>query len=507
MDSFDVVVVGSGSAGAVIARRLVDAGVEVCVLEAGPMDDNPAIHDPSRLMELQGSADDWDYVTVPQPGCAGRELHVPRGKVLGGSSSLNGMIYIRGHRLDYDHWAYLGNVGWSYADVLPLFKRSEDFDGGESEYHGVGGELHVMGTYEPHPFHTAVVEAAQEVGIPFNPDHNGAELEGVGFQQLMVKDGRRHSQATAFLRPVLDAPNLTVLTGAYARRLLFEGARCTGVEIARDGGVEEVRARQEVVVSAGTIESPKLLMLSGIGGAEQLRRTGIDVRVDLPGVGENLHDHGLVPLVYASARPMPPTPPGLQPLNTHLFTRSTPGLTVPDLQPLFWNVPLYFPGMSGPADGFTLMSGGPLRPASRGTVRLASADPDDRPLVDVGYLTCGADVDVLERGVELCREIAQAPALAEWHGRELYPGPQVASSGQVRTHIREQLTTYQHVVGTCRMGVDALAVVDPELRVHGVDALRVADASIMPSICSGNTHAASTMIGERAADLVRAALA
>ena len=507
MDTFDVVVVGSGSAGAVVARRLVDAGVEVCVLEAGPTDDNPAIHDPSRLMELQGSADDWDYVTVPQPGCAGRELHVPRGKVLGGSSSLNGMIYIRGHRLDYDHWAYLGNVGWSYADVLPLFKRSEDFDGGESEYHGAGGELHVMGSYEPHPFHAAVVEAAQEVGIPFNPDHNGAELEGVGFQQLMVKDGRRHSQATAFLRPVLDAPNLTVLTGAYARRLLFDGSRCTGVEVARDGAVEEVHARQEVVVSAGTIESPKLLMLSGIGGAEQLRRVGIDVRVDLPGVGENLHDHALVPLVYASARPMPPTPPGLQPLNTHLFTSSKPGLAVPDLQPLFWNVPLYLPGMSGPADGFTLMSGGPLRPASRGTVRLASADPDDRPFVDVGYLTCAADVDVLERGVELCREIAEAPALSEWHGRELYPGPQVASSDQIRAYIREQLTTYQHVVGTCKMGVDALAVVDPELRVHGVDALRVADASIMPSICSGNTHAAATMIGERAADLVRAALA
>ena len=245
-------------------------------------------------------------------------------------------------------------------------------------------------------------------------------------------------------------------------------------------------------------------MLSGIGGAEQLRAAGVDVRVDLPGVGENLHDHALVPLVYESAKPVPPTPPGLQPLHTHLFTHSKPGLSAPDIQPLFWNVPLYFPGMSGPADGFTLMSGGPLRPAGRGSVKLASADPDDRPLVDVGYLTCEADVDALERGFELCREISEAPALAEWRGQELYPGPEVSSSEQVRAYIREQLTTYQHVVGTCKMGIDALAVVDPELRVYGVEGLRVADASIMPSITSGNTHAPSTMIGERAADLVGA---
>ena len=207
--------------------------------EAGPADDNPAIHDPARLMELQGSTDDWDYVTVPQRGCAGRELHIPRGKVLGGSSSLNGMIYIRGNRLDYDHWAYLGNPGWAYRDVLPIFKRSEDFDGGESEFHGAGGPMHVMGTYEPHPFHAAVVEAAQEVGVPLNRDHNGAEQEGVGFQQLLVKDGQRHSQAVAFLQPVLDAPNLTVLMEAYASRLLFEGTRCTGVEIVRGGAVEQ----------------------------------------------------------------------------------------------------------------------------------------------------------------------------------------------------------------------------------------------------------------------------
>ena len=504
--SYDVVVVGSGSAGSVIARRLVDAGVSVCLLEAGGVDDNPAIHDPRRVMELQTSPDDWDYVTVPQPGCAGRELHIPRGKVLGGSSAINGMIYIRGHRLDYDHWAYLGNAGWSYEDVLPVFKRSEDFDGGESTYHGAGGELRVQASYEPHPFLAAVVAGAQEAGVPFNPDHNGAELDGVGFAQLMIKDGKRQSQAVAFLRPVADAANLTVQTGAYARRLLVEGGRCVGVEVGRDGQVEQVRAEHEVVVCAGTLESPKLLLLSGIGPAEQLRGHGIGVLVDLPGVGENLHDHGLVPLVYSSARPMPPAVPGLQPLHAHLFARSRPGLAVPDIQPLFFHVPLYFPGMSGPSDGFTLFSG-MIRPASRGSVRLASSDPDVRPLVDPAFLACEADVDALVSGLELCREIAGTSALGEWAGEELYPGPDVRSRERVRAYVRETLTTYQHVVGTCRMGVDGLAVVDPELRVYGVDGLRVADASVMPVVTSGNTHAASTMIGERAADLVRESMA
>jgi choline dehydrogenase len=504
-DRYDVVVVGSGSAGSVIARRLVDTGARVCLLEAGGPDENPAIHDPTRVMELQGSPDDWDYVTVPQAGCGGRELHIPRGKVLGGSSAINGMIYIRGHRLDYDHWAYLGNPGWGYEDVLPLFKRSEDFDGGESEFHGAGGELHVRGSYEPHPFHASVVEAAQEVGVPFNPDHNGAQLEGVGLCQLMIREGNRQSQAVAFLRPVLDAPNLTVLTGAHARRLLVADGRCTGVEIGRGGRLERIGAEHEVVVCAGAVESPKLLLLSGIGGEGQLRRHGLEVVVDLPGVGENLHDHALAPAIFASARPMPPAVRGLQPLHSHLFSSSRPDQVVPDLQPLFFHVPLYFPGMSGPADGFTLLSG-LIRPASRGSVRLASADPDDRPLLDPAFLACDADLDALEVGFGLCREIAASDALAEWSGEELYPGPAVRSRADVREYLRQTLTTYQHVVGSCKMGVDARAVVDPELRVYGVRGLRVADASVMPAVPSGNTHAATTMIGERAADLIRAEL-
>jgi choline dehydrogenase len=317
----------------------------------------------------------------------------------------------------------------------------------------------------------------------------------------MIKDGKRQSQWVAFLQPVAENPNLTVSTDAYARRLLFDGTRCVGVQV----GDAQIRAEQEVIVCAGALESPKLLLLSGIGPAELLRRVGVDVLVDLPGVGENLHDHSLIPAVYAARKPVPPTLPGLTPLHAHLFWRSTPGLVVPDQQPLFFHIPLYFPGMEGPPEGFTLLSG-LIRPAGRGSVRLASADPDVRPLVDPGFLACEEDVESHERGLELVQEIGASSAVAEWDPVELYPGAGVRSRTAVRDYIRQTATTYQHVVGTCRMGVDTFAVVDPELRVYGVEGLRVVDASVMPAVPSGNTHAPTTMIAERASDLVRAAL-
>jgi choline dehydrogenase len=498
----DVIVVGSGSAGAVVARRLVDAGAAVVVLEAGGPDDNPALHEPSRLFELWDGEQDWGYRTVPQAACAGRELHWPRGKVLGGSSALNGMIYLRGHRGDFDTWAYLGNDGWGYEEVLPLFKRSEDFDRGASAYHGAGGPLHVLSRYEPHPFHAAVVAAAQEAGIPFNDDHNGESLDGVGFAQLNIKDDVRHGTATAFLAPVAGAPNLDVLTGARARRLLFEGGRCAGVEIEREGAVERIRAEQEVVVCGGTVESPKLLLLSGIGAADELGRLGIDVVADLPGVGRNLHDHVLCPVIHGASRTVPPAQPGLQALHSHLFARSRSGLPGPDLQPLFFHLPLYLEGMEGPPDGYTLMAG-IIRPASRGSLRLASADPEAPPLLDPAYLSCDVDVEALVAAVELCREIGRQDALASWRGSELYPGPTVQTASELRDYVRRTAITYHHQVGTCKMGVDEWAVVDPQLRVRGVEGLRVADASVMPFVTSGNTHAATVMIGERASDLVR----
>jgi choline dehydrogenase len=496
-DTYDVIGIGSGSGGAVVARRLVDAGARVCVIEAGELDENPAIHDPARLWELWGSPDDWAYTTVPQRGCNGRTLDIPRGKVLGGSSCLNGMIYIRGHRSDYDAWAAAGCDDWGYDEVLPLFKRSEDFSRGESEYHGVGGLLRVTADYEPHPLLAAVVEAAQEVGIPVNDDHNGATQDGVGYCHLLVKDGVRQSQTVAFLRPVLDAANLTVLTGTRARRLLVEGGRCVGVDI----GGRELRAEQEVVLSAGAIESPKLLMLSGIGPAEELARVGLDVAVDLPGVGENLHDHVLSPVVCSSARPVPPVVPGTTPLHVHLFARSNGDLPAPDTQPLLFHVPAYLPGMEGPPDGFTLL-GALIRPQSRGRLTLTSADPDASPSIDPDYLVEEADVDALVWSLEQVREISRAGALAEWYGEELYPGPGVTTGNDLRNYVRDTAITYHHQVGTCRMGVDELAVVDPQLRVRGIEGLRVADASVMPTVTAGNTHAPTTMIGERAADLV-----
>ena len=497
----DVIVVGSGSGGAVVARRLVDAGADVIIVEAGAPDDNPAIHDPPRLFELWDSEQDWGYRTAPQAACAGRELHWPRGKVLGGSSALNGMIYARGHRSDYDAWAYLGNDGWGYDDVLPLFKRSEDFDRGASAYHGAGGPLHVLSRYEPHPLNAAVVAAAQEAGIAFNDDHNGESLDGVSFCQLNVKDGIRQSTATAFLAPVSGAPNLTVLTRACAQRLLFEGGRCVGVEILRDGVVSQIRAEGEVVVCGGTVESPKLLLLSGIGPAEELAGLAIDVVADLPGVGRNLHDHVLSPVIYGASRPVPPPLPGLQQLHSHLFWRSRPGLPGPDVQPLFFHLPLYLDGMEGPPDGYTLMAG-IIRPASRGSLRLASADPAAPPLIDPDCLSCEVDADALVAAIELCREIGGQAALAEWRGRELYPGPGAGTRQELLDYVRRTAITYHHQVGTCKMGVDADAVVDPQLRVRGIEGLRVADASIMPFVSSGNTHAPTVMIGERAADFV-----
>jgi choline dehydrogenase len=485
----DYVVVGSGSAGSVIARRLVDAGATVTIVEAGGADTNPAIHDPGRVLETWGSVDDWRYLTAPQAHAGGRRLAWPRGKVLGGSSCLNGMIYVRGHRADYDHWAYLGNHGWSWEDVLPLFARVESC-------------VSITSEFERHPLHESFVAGAAEIGVPFNPDYNGAELDGISWFQLCTKNGRRHGTWPAYVGPILGSPSLTVLTGALVTRLLFEGPRCVGVELASS---EQVRADREVIVACGVVESPRLLMLSGIGPVAALRALGVDVLVDLAGVGENLHDHAVVPLVYSVDRPVPPAPPGTWDAQTHVFARSRAGLSGPDLQPLLVARPAYDPTwMEGPADGFTFMPG-IIRPASRGTLRLRSSDPTDELVIDPQYLACDADVEAMLAAVELCRELGRSEPLAGWGARELYPGPAVRTPDDLRGYVRRTVSTYHHQVGTCKMGIDALAVVDPELRVHGVDGVRVADASVMPAVTSGNTHAPAMLIGEKASDLLLAA--
>jgi len=500
----DAIVIGAGSAGAAAARRLVDAGMTVLLLEAGGEDTNEAIHVPARVHELWHSQEDWAYHTTPQEHAAQRALHWPRGKVLGGSSSLNGMIHVRGAPADYDAWAYQGNDGWRWEDVLPVFIAMEDFDRGASPLHGVGGPLHIHTRWEPSPLHRSIEAAAAHVGIARNDDYNGERQEGFSYVQLTVKRNRRQSTAVAYLAPVREHPGLTVLTGAHATRLRLERSRCRGVEFEHGGAVRSARAEHEVVLAAGTIESPRLLMLSGIGPAAQLRALGIDVAADLPGVGENLHDHLLSPVIFSAARTIDAPAPGLWAAESHLFAHSRPGLPVPDIQPIHFSAPMYEPWMEGPPNGFTLL-GGLVRPLSRGRLALRSADPHAQLAIDPRILRCEADLTAIAAAVELCREIGAAPALAAWGVRERYPGPSVAAPADLRDYVRRTAISYHHQVGTCRMGLDAGAVVDPRLRVHGFDGLRVADASIMPAVTTGNTNAAAVMIGERVASFIASA--
>jgi len=527
---FDYLIIGGGSAGCVLAARLSeDPDVTVGLLEAGPSDSSVLIHCPAGLAVLakNGQAN-WKFETTAQPGLNGRKGYQPRGKVLGGSSSVNAMIYIRGQREDYDRWAAQGNPGWSYDELLPYFKRAEDNARGADAFHGTGGPLHVQDLTSPNRLGPIFVEAGRQAGYPVNPDFNGATQEGVGVYQVTHKNGERFSAAKAYLTPNLHRPNLRVFTDAQVARILLDKKRAVGVEFVHEGHLMQLRCAREVLLCAGALQSPQILMLSGIGPHAHLVQNGIATQHDLPGVGQNLHDHiDIVQVVNApqltetfgvSLSGLVRAAKGIFEwrdrrtgmLTTNFaeaggFVKSQPTERTPDLQFHFAIAKLVDHGRA------TVLGHGYschvclLRPLSRGSLTLASKDPFAAPVIDPNFLGERDDMDRLMRGFRLMRTVLQQPALAQLGGRETARSAQAVSDLQVEQFIRENADTVYHPVGTCRMGKGHLNVVDHELRVHGLQGLRVVDASIMPQVVSGNTNAPTIMIAEKAADLIRAA--
>jgi choline dehydrogenase len=532
MDTFDYVIVGAGSAGSVLANRLsADGKYTVCVLEAGPRDWHPFIHIPAGFIKtISDGSINWLYETVPTDWTAGRKIKQPRGKTLGGSSSINGHIYNRGNRLDYDNWAQRGNLGWGYADVLPYFKRSENRIGsGDDIFRGRGGPLTVTDIDWSHPLTDAFIEGCESVGIPKTSDYNGTSQEGVSYSQRTIMGGRRMSVARAFLRPAMANDNLTVITRAHATEVLFQGKRAVGVSYrrgGRSGKLEEVRARREVVLSGGAFNSPQLLQLSGVGDPEFLKSLGIDVKLALKGVGENLRDH-YAPRFTARVKNTDSINErakgfrlfreiikwgasrkgilSLSPTLVYCFWRSNPDIEISDLQMTFTPAS-YKEGVQSELDDFPGMTiaAWQQRPESSGYVRAASADPFEKPIINPRYLENPMDQKVILSGMKLARSLLQTKPLQKYFDHEVYPGADVQSDEDLMQVAKERGTTTFHPCGSCKMGpdTDPAAVVDDQLRVRGVDGLRVVDASIMPMIPSANLNAPTIMIAEKASDMI-----
>jgi choline dehydrogenase len=518
---YDYIIIGAGSAGCVLANRLSeDPTVKVLLLEAGCRDTRKEIHIPLAFSKLFKGPCDWTYFTEPESQLGNRSLYWPRGKVLGGSSSINAMIYIRGNHADYDQWRDMGNPGWGYADVLPYFKKSEKQERGASEYHGASGPLCVSDLRTVNPLSEAFVAAGEEAGLQRNPDFNGAAQDGVGFYQVTQSKGQRHSAAAAFLHAVASRKNLTVRTETHVFGIYFEGKRAAVVSFQQGNNSMQERAEREIILCAGAIGSPQLLMLSGVGAAEHLNHFNVPVTCDLPGVGKNLQDHPACATVYECTKPISlasaETFSNLMrymiskkgPLTSNVaeagaFVKTSARAQIPDLQFHFgvgYFVEHGFQQIKGHA--FTM---GPtlLHPFSRGDIRLRSSNPLDAPAIRANYLSDSRDMDVMLEGIKLSRKLAATKAFDAYRGTELHPGPAAKDDAALRTHIAKFTETLYHPVGTCKMGNDSSAVVDSELRVHGVEGLRVVDASIMPTVVGGNTNAPTIMIAEKAADLIK----